>query len=63
MKKLEGETSYTDQPICPYCRHEHRDGWEMEGGENYCDVCEKTFFLEILITVQYTTIRLEHETK
>lgn len=63
MEKFEGDTSYTNEVICPYCGHVQSDSWEMRDGENDCDDCEKTFLLEVIPIVEYTTIKHEQETE
>lgn len=55
------ETSYTDQPVCPYCGHAHSDAWGMEEGNSCCDACDKEFFLTEHVTIKYKTSRLEDE--
>ena len=60
-------TEYQDTPVCPYCGWSHTDAWEwqdfgpgLEGsGEFECEGCDKAFFAERIVTVEYTTRKLK----
>lgn len=51
------DTSYTDEPICPYCGKEVRDAWEISSNETdfECGFCERTFELVRHVSVSYST--------
>jgi DNA-directed RNA polymerase subunit RPC12/RpoP len=60
------DTSRMDDVVCPYCGFVDRDGWELFGGptdsgeaDNECYRCGKTYNVERLIEVVYTTTKLE----
>lgn len=45
-------------PVCPYCGHEERDYSELPGEGTHeweCGACERTYDLEVVVTVAYTT--------
>ena len=45
MRRL--DTKYTDNLICPHCKHEHGDSWEIRDADNPreydCEECETPF--------------------
>ena len=54
------ETMLTDNPVCPHCGYEHEAAWEWElnGGNGdtvQCESCERDFFCERVVVIQYTT--------
>ena len=54
----EPETQYYKHYItCPYCGYEDKDSWEfdMDSGHWECGKCEKEFFVERQISVDYTS--------
>lgn len=62
------DTSYTDNPVCPYCGAVDMDAWEinlgpgLEGdGESSCGSCEKTFFISRMVSISYTTKKLDEQ--
>ena len=66
IDKLDLETEFTDLPVCPYCGDKLEDPCELF--ENYqeftrvdCDSCEKEFEIERIITVEYSTYKIDHE--
>src|SRR5438045_320802 len=53
---------YTNEVVCPYCDHLHRDSWEFsDSDEHTCEGCEKTFLLEKNYSITYTTKRVPCE--
>lgn len=55
------ETYNMDAIICPHCKHEFDDSWEVEdSGETECERCEQTFYLEIETVTKYTTKKDEY---
>lgn len=56
----------TNEPVCPYCGHNHAGSWEWmiddNSGEFECEECGKEFFCERVIDVSYTTAKIK-ETK
>jgi DNA-directed RNA polymerase subunit RPC12/RpoP len=58
------EVFLADQITCPYCGYEHRDSWEWAGGgeateETECSECEREFLCSRVVSVSYTTRKLE----
>ncbi len=53
------DTLGTDQPICPWCGHEHGPwDWDLndtEGVESRCDSCGESFVTTRNVTVTYDT--------
>ena len=52
-----------DYIICPYCNHEFIDSWEYNdlgerSTEINCEKCDKVMFLEIEMSVVYTTKKI-----
>lgn len=47
----------TDEIVCPYCLHVHRDSWEYgpDDGTTECYECDKPFRYTRNIRVTYTT--------
>ena len=61
VKKIaafKGDHSYTNEVVCPWCGHEHRDSWEMSDGETECHDCERSFEIERQVDVTYSTSKL-----
>lgn len=54
-------TDYTEVPICPWCGHLHRNGWEMEEGENECGKCNKKYMLRRETVVMYCTSKRDEQ--
>ena len=55
------EDVYDSDMICPYCRTEVGDAWEIRGGETECPSCEKTFGFERETDVSYRTFAKKKE--
>lgn len=58
------EHEYTSDPVCPHCGHKHRDAWEWDSdgsGQTECGECEKPFFWERIVTIEYTTSKLPNQ--
>jgi hypothetical protein len=58
------DTVHTQLAICPHCGKEFEDSWELcqkdeDVYEYDCDQCEKPFSVQAIITVTYTTKKLE----
>jgi hypothetical protein len=56
------ETFHTPEPICPYCKHEQKNAWELDlgpgtegDGETDCEECEKSFLVSRYCSITYTT--------
>ena len=54
--------TYTYEIVCPHCGHEITDSWDICGdsmdddiGILECGECERYFFAERIVTVQYST--------
>jgi|LGVF01.2.fsa_nt_gb uncharacterized Zn-finger protein len=55
---------YTDEIVCPYCGVKERDSWEVSPGEEDigeidCGSCNKTFIAERIITIKYSTHKVD----
>lgn len=52
---------YTANAVCPYCGYVHLDSWEIpdEWTEHTCHRCSRDFGFERIITVTYSTYKLE----
>lgn len=63
LKSFEGDTSYTDEIVCPYCGLEHTDSWELDSddGEYTCERCEYEFSYSRNISVDYSTHKIDKE--
>ena len=58
LDEFDGDTSCTNEIVCPYCGSEHSDSWEMsDDGETECDRCEKPFFYQRNMYIDYTSKR------
>jgi len=58
------DCSSTDEIVCPYCGHEHRDSWEMLDGHSDCGKvdcgeCEREFEVSRYVSVSYTSYPIE----
>ncbi|MGI5848797.1 MAG: hypothetical protein ACOX8Q_01795 [Christensenellales bacterium] len=63
MAKIDHE--YTRNIVCPYCGYEDIDSWEVESGEEdlglqTCGNCEKEFYAQRIVTVEYSTTEAEY---
>lgn len=51
---------FTDEIVCPHCGKEMMDSWEWsEYGEEDCGDCGKRFSYERIVTVDYSTQKIE----
>lgn len=54
-----------DEAVCPYCDHEESDSWEISANVNdewvqvECGNCSKTYLMERVTSVAYTTERAD----
>lgn len=54
---------YTDEIVCPNCGYEFVDSWEQDDeGILDCGECEKEFTFSRIITVDYSTAKIENPT-
>lgn len=58
------QTSRTDNAVCPYCGHVHKDSWEFDfgpgcegDGEVMCHDCGKEFICSRTCTIHYSTLK------
>ena len=58
-----GEFLAEHRIYCPHCAHEHDDPYEIEQGEwEYeCESCGKTFLVDTVVKVTYSTSRIKDE--
>ena len=51
----------TDNIVCPYCGYEYWGSSEYPDSDDYfeCVNCKKHFFMEIDVSVTYTTLKLQ----
>lgn len=58
FQKSEKSTKYTDNLTCPHCGNEENDSWEVEpdSGERECGNCNREYFYERQMTVEYITL-------
>lgn len=61
MKEPVIEHKYTDEIICPYCGYKFSDSYEfnLDSGDLECYHCEKEFFYERNIKVNYSTSKID----
>ena len=60
VEDFDGDTSYTDLITCPYCGSENGDSWETrESGDTTCSRCDNEFYVEVDVTVTYSTSKCE----
>jgi len=59
---------FTMNITCPWCGHENSDSWEVDFGSGTseiarldCAKCEKIFLATRLVTVDYSTERIEDD--
>lgn len=53
------ETRTQALAVCPWCGKAENDSWELEEGENTCGRCNREYILEIIVTRDYTTRKVE----
>lgn len=59
-EELNIDHKYTANITCPYCGWEDKDSWESsDGGETDCGRCESSFSFERIVTVEYSTSKLD----
>jgi transcription elongation factor Elf1 len=61
---MEYNHEHTRNIVCPYCGHENRDSWEVMSGEEdlgiiECGMCEEEFVAWRIVTVEYSTKKIE----
>lgn len=60
------DTSFTDEPVCPYCGHEETDAWEIDFGgcdgdtEHSCGSCGEDYHLSRQVTFHYASSKKEN---
>lgn len=65
MSDKEIDHEFTAYVVCPWCGYEDADGWELFSGgeadstETECGECGKPFFAEALMTIEYSTRKVE----
>jgi transcription elongation factor Elf1 len=56
---------HTDEPVCPYCGHEHSDGDEYHERDDTtritCTECGQEFESERYVLARYSTSKIDHE--
>lgn len=56
---------YGETPICPFCEHENRDGWEIDlggiegDGEVTCGSCGEEYFISRTVSVRYLSQKIK----
>lgn len=56
------DTWHVPEIICPHCEYEFTDSWEYpDSGEIDCYSCDKTFYCEVVVTVAYTSSKIEED--
>jgi len=58
IKDFDGDTSYTDNVVCPYCGYESKDSSDFETGDFVCYRCEKKFYIERDERVTFSTSKV-----
>ena len=66
MCNRERNRPHTKYAVCPYCGHEDKDSWKLNFGpgtdeeiETECGTCGETFMVPRVVTVDYTTRKIE----
>jgi DNA-directed RNA polymerase subunit RPC12/RpoP len=59
-------TSHTDEVVCPYCGHKHRDSYEFfengqECAEIACGHCEREFAISQHVSIAYSSRKPQPE--
>ena len=59
ISDFDGDTTLTDEIVCPWCGYEQSDSWEYPDSDDkcMCGDCERTFEMYREIEVSYTTSR------
>jgi uncharacterized Zn-finger protein len=60
----EFDTDYTDEVVCPYCGHVHRESWELfadgeEDQEMICGECGRDFTATMNKSISYSSRKAE----
>ncbi len=55
IANFDSVTEYTHEVTCPHCGHVHLDSWEMSEGERECGDCGRSYEMERIVTVEYST--------
>jgi DNA-directed RNA polymerase subunit RPC12/RpoP len=58
IAEFDKDTDYTNEVVCPWCGHEHRDSWEMSEGATECRECGREFEISRYVAVTYCTSRI-----
>lgn len=61
MAEQEFDTEYTQDVTCPWCGKEATDSWEMDDGEYDCRWCDKPFYVNRNVSVDYSTEKVIKE--
>jgi hypothetical protein len=66
---MSDDTQFTDEPVCPYCGHVHRDAWEINFGPGlegdtdiWCGECGEQMHCSRSVAVSYSTSKCEPTT-
>jgi len=56
------DTTYTDDPVCPYCGYKQADSGELfydgrESSETWCQNCEEEIVIFQHVSVSYNTYK------
>lgn len=61
------DCDFTDDLVCPYCGHKHRDAYEhftsSDDIDTYCDSCGLEFHSQRHITIHYTSTPVVQDAK
>lgn len=62
LEPTQHDTNFKDSIICPHCGHEQQDTWEWELNDDdlnkeRCQKCDKEFYVEVHVIVNYTTTK------
>ena len=59
IRLFNGDTSCTDEVVCPHCGYEHSDSWECSDHEEgyVCDDCGHKFTITRDVEVTYSTVK------
>lgn len=64
MSEKRINTAYQSHVTCPHCGNVNEDTWDLGLDEDSieeleCGVCEKKFFVEMDVTVEYSTTKID----
>ncbi len=54
---FDGDTSCTDNVVCPHCGREDGDSWELSEGKQECGDCGREFEMTRCVDVTYSTVK------